>query len=109
MSKRQPKRTIDHQPTEAERKVFNSHKFDLLDKAVLDADLTPFQFALLYYIISKYLWKPGDLAYPGADILAKEFGASESAIWEALNLFEARGSASSSSSVPSVSEAALRV
>ncbi len=91
MSKRRPKRTIDHQPTEAERKAFNAHKFDLLDKAVLDVDLTPFQFSLLYYIISKYLWKPGDLAYPGYDVLAAEFGASSRAIEYAMEKFEVRG------------------
>jgi hypothetical protein len=91
MSKRRPKRTLDRKPTAAERKTFTAHKMALLDKAVLDADLTDFQQRLLAYIVNKYLWKPGDLAYPGADRLMVEFGASERAIWKALNRFESRG------------------
>ncbi len=88
--KRQPKRTLDREPTAAECKAFNARKMALLDKAVLDADLTDFQHRLLTYIVSKYLWRPGNLAYPGYDVLVEGFGASRSAIREALDQLEAR-------------------
>ena len=46
------------------------------DKAKGDAELTFLDFTLLYHILDKYLWKPGDLAYPGPRILGLEIGAS---------------------------------
>ncbi len=85
------KRPNIRKSTPDEKKKFTAHKFDLLNKAVLDADLTDLQYRLFAYIVGKYLWKPGDTAYPGADHLIDEFGASRTAIWDALDKFEARG------------------
>src|SRR5260370_13605381 len=61
-------------PTAEERKKFTAHKMALLNKAVLDADVSDLQYRLLSYITSRYLWKAGAKAYPGYGPLVEEFG-----------------------------------
>jgi hypothetical protein len=90
MTKRQPKRTLDREPTEAERKAFTTKKMALLAKAKVDAELTFLEFTLLYHILDKYLWKPGDLAYPGPTLLGLEIGACPRIVKTGLRKLEDR-------------------